>query len=151
LESVRAEFGVPLPVTRQAEPPEIGVDALFLIFCGPADPPKVRYLGGKGFDPNTAVVMHYNVDALTLEKMVFVGGQAAALHIDLIHLVDVRVTALQWPGVKKNLTAALAGTRMHWSFLFYEGGGRLPKQCSIGGQIIAYTNRLSKVTGVEMV
>ena len=40
---------------------------------------------------------------------------------------------------------------MKWSFFFVEGGGRLVNKCSIGGQIIAYTNRLTKVTCEEVV
>jgi len=92
--------------------------------------------------------MHYNVDALTDPKITFVGKQAAALRLDLIHLLDVRVSAAAWPSVKAKLTAAFGGTKMKWLFHFFEGGmgGQLESRCTIGGQIVCHTNRLSKVT-----
>ena len=111
----------------------------------------VRYLGGPGFDPHKAVVLHYNVDKLTDDKITLVGAQAASLHIDLFHLLDTRVTASEWPGVKAKLIKALAGTRMKWLFHFSEGASRRTGEASVGGQIIGYTNRLTGVKCEELV
>jgi len=115
----------------------------------PAD--KVRYLGGPGFDPHKAVIFHYNVDKLTDDKITLVGAQAAALHIDLFHLLDTRVTAAEWPSVKARLSRALAGSRMKWMFYFCEGASRRSGKASVGGQIIGYTNRLTGVKCEEVV
>jgi hypothetical protein len=92
--------------------------------------------------------MHYNVDGITDEKITFIGKQAGFLKLDLIHLVDTRVSTLMWPSVQGKLIAAMAGTKMKWLFKFVEGGmgGPSADRCTIGGQIVCYTNRLSRVT-----
>jgi len=100
------------------------------------------------FDPAVALVIHYNVDGITDEKITFIGSQANALKLDLIHLLDTRVSSVMWPSVKAKLTAAFAGSNMKWLFKFVEGGMTGPRgdRCTIGGQIVCYTNRLSRVT-----
>jgi len=159
LASVKAEMQ---PV--EEELPEIPVLTIGGVDAGPAlaaDVPIHPFFTGEGkavrgygrpragnYDPAVALVMHYNVDSLTPPKIEFIGAQAAALKLDLIHLLDTRVSASAWPSVKAKLTSAFAGTNMKWLFRFFEGGmgGPGKARCTIGGQIICFTNRLSAVT-----
>jgi len=99
--AIRAEYNLVELAVPEVEPPSgpPGTE-LFSLFVGKPNPPQVRHLGGPGFDPCKAVVMHYNVDALTDVKIDLIGLQAAAMNLDLFHLVDVRVSAKRWPGVQ---------------------------------------------------
>jgi len=70
-----------------------------------------------------------------------------SLKLDYFHLLDVRVPSHAWGGVKNQLLNALSPSNMKWDFFYVEGGvgGASGRQCTVGGQIVAYTNRLTQV------
>ena len=150
LASVKSEHEVEAPVPELAPKEQAPVPPLLAhpFFTGACKGTRGPRVCAGNYDPSLALVLHYNVDKLTDPKIEFVGLQARALRLDLIHLLDTRVTATEWPAVKAKLTMALVGTNVKWLFHFFEGGmdGAGSGRCTVGGQIVCRTNRLTKVT-----
>jgi len=98
-------------------------------------------------DPHVLSIMHYNVGTLTDAKMRFVCEQTHVLGLDIVHLLDVGISWARWPGVLRELKRLLGVTHRAWAFGFAEGGvDKVLKSCRIGGQVVMYTNRLTKTS-----